>query len=295
MYKKMLASNLTLPRSDTLTEWYGYRRGTHAPVQDRLCFDAGGSFCFARFALADRVRRDEASAQTYYFNFSSQDLSFMATINGLTCNPSCTLTQPSNLSGTETFPGNQYSMVFSPMNIPGSISTPDDLFNVNTGVDTNGITYKANGVIFDVFQHGGEGTAGVEQVEVESDGGSSGGTLTYGLTSTPAPIPGSGLLSYLALGLGGLFFYRKRLWRAAPKGGRKGGLGLLCLTNFVWAALRWSHLSSINQRHDIRHFPKPFRHPGFHRGRDAKRFVNAAEIIKHREQSNGTGVIFQLL
>jgi len=31
--------------------------------------------------------------------------------------------------------------------------------------------------------------------------------------STPAPIPGSGLLSYLCLGLSGLLFYRKRLWR----------------------------------------------------------------------------------
>jgi hypothetical protein len=31
---------------------------------------------------------------------------------------------------------------------------------------------------------------------------------------TPAPIPGSGPLSYLAFGLGGLFINRKRLWRA---------------------------------------------------------------------------------
>jgi hypothetical protein len=35
------------------------------------------------------------------------------------------------------------------------------------------------------------------------------------MTLVPAPLPGSGPLSYLALGLGGLFCYRKRLWRAS--------------------------------------------------------------------------------
>jgi hypothetical protein len=40
---------------------------------------------------------------------------------------------------------------------------------------------------------------------------------------TPAPIPGAGLLSYLALGLGGLLINRKRIWRAARMVGRRAG------------------------------------------------------------------------
>jgi hypothetical protein len=39
--------------------------------------------------------------------------------------------------------------------------------------------------------------------------GSTGGIGTLSVTQTPAPLPGSGLLSYLALGFAGLFFQRK--------------------------------------------------------------------------------------
>jgi hypothetical protein len=39
-------------------------------------------------------------------------------------------------------------------------------------------------------------------------------TGTASVQAAPAPVPGSGPLSYLALGLGGLFINRKRLWRA---------------------------------------------------------------------------------
>jgi hypothetical protein len=47
-------------------------------------------------------------------------------------------------------------------------------------------------------------------------------------TSTPAPIPGSGPLSYLAFGLGGLFIKRKPLWRTARMAADK----------FVWEISR---------------------------------------------------------
>jgi hypothetical protein len=48
-----------------------------------------------------------------------------------------------------------------------------------------------------------------------SEGGPFTGSVgTLSLTQTPAPIPGAGLLSYLAFGFGGLFINRKRLWRA---------------------------------------------------------------------------------
>ena len=54
--------------------------------------------------------------------------------------------------------------------------------------------------------------SGVNGSVVESAGGNIyQGTSTVTPTLTPAPIPGSGLLSYLAFGFGGLFIYRKRL------------------------------------------------------------------------------------
>jgi len=40
------------------------------------------------------------------------------------------------------------------------------------------------------------------------------GSLNVSEEATPAPTPGSGVLSYLVLGVGALFINRKRLWRA---------------------------------------------------------------------------------
>ena len=135
----------------------------------------------------------------------------MAMINGLTCNPSCTLSQASNLSGTATIGGNPYAMSFSTN--PGSFS-PDNIFNVDTGVDTSGIGFTANGTIYDIYQEDQPGSAGVEPAVVLFNGGGSTGTLLYGNEATPAPVPGAGLLSYLLLGFAGLMFGLKRLgWK----------------------------------------------------------------------------------
>ena len=158
---------------------------------------------------------DRASAQSYYFDFTNGAsganlFSFIATISGVTCNPSCTLTTPSNLSGTENIGGNQYAMAFSTSGAFG----PDNVFNVNTGVDVSGLNYQANGVVYNVYQVGSAGTAGVESnVTIAYSGGNNPeGVLTYGQNAAPAPIPGSGLLSCIVLGLAGLMFRPKRLW-----------------------------------------------------------------------------------
>jgi hypothetical protein len=45
--------------------------------------------------------------------------------------------------------------------------------------------------------------------------------------TTPAPIPGSGPLSYLMFGFGGLFINRKRLWPAARTAAGKFGIANL--------------------------------------------------------------------
>jgi hypothetical protein len=92
---------------------------------------------------------------------------------------------------------------------------PDNVFNVNTGVDGLGIEYSANNDISNVFGPNGSGGSegGVNVIDVDGNTNEN-GTLTYG-QETPAPIPGAGLLSYLIFGFGGLFINRKRLWRAA--------------------------------------------------------------------------------
>jgi hypothetical protein len=84
---------------------------------------------------------------------------------------------------------------------------------------------------FDCNSNHDAAEAGVDDLGTQTTGGMN---VVYAscdrscpLGSTPAPIPGSGLLSYLMFGLGGLFINRKRVWRAARDGGRLGGLGLL--------------------------------------------------------------------
>jgi hypothetical protein len=65
---------------------------------------------------------------------------------------------------------------------------------------------------------------GTNESSIFPDGGGVyAGTATVTEQMTPAPIPGSGPLSYLAFGLGGLFINRKRLWRTARKAVRMTG------------------------------------------------------------------------
>jgi hypothetical protein len=161
---------------------------------------------------------DRASAQySYYFDFTATSspsgnlpYAFYATITSSTpCTP-CTLMSPSQLNGTELFGGNMYSI----QAYPGG---GDQKFSVTTGVGLDGLDYRdSNGdVYWEISQfESGPGSGGTESVSTQYGSIIEQGTLTYGVT-TPAPVPGSGPLSYLALGLGGLFIYRKRLWRAA--------------------------------------------------------------------------------
>jgi hypothetical protein len=167
---------------------------------------------------------DRASAQTsYYFDFSNEAsganaFSFMATIVDMTgsCSPSCTLngttvsltgiqTVGANLSGE--FPGcsTGCAMVFSTSN---NFSTADNVFSAITGIDIDGIDYSAGGKVYNIEAVAGS-NAGTEPVLVLTETNNQGGTLTYGLDLTPAPLPGAGPLSYLLLGFAGLVW----LWR----------------------------------------------------------------------------------
>ncbi len=154
-----------------------------------------------------------AAAQTYMFNFfngqtGSNLLSWDATISNVTCNPSCTL-GPGDISGTLDAGGTDYALAFSTSNYGG----PDNLFNINTGVDYNGIDLLANGVDYNVFEAGGPVNDSSEQVEVLGNGGlvDEFGTLTYSENAAPAPIAGGGLFSWLGLCVLGVAVWRKKL------------------------------------------------------------------------------------
>ena len=140
-----------------------------------------------------------ASAQTYDFSFTGSGVTIM---NGILV-----------LSG-------QYVISASGTLSGVSSSADDGTFQLDSSF--NSLYYNTSNnyhLEFDVITTPGGGVdtvdllSGVNASVVEAGGNPYNGTSV--VTSTPAPIPGSGPLSYLALGLGGLFINRKRLWRAA--------------------------------------------------------------------------------
>ena len=121
-------------------------------------------------------------------------------------------------------------MVFSPN---PSIFEPDDKFNLSTGITFGGIDYTAgtSGVVYNVAASEPDivGSGGSEQVSVTCSSTNcftANGALTYGQDASPAPVPGSGLLSYIALGFAGLLFVAKTLW-----GNTRGAMGRVADAN----------------------------------------------------------------
>jgi hypothetical protein len=141
-----------------------------------------------------------ASAQSYNFSFSSGSDSVIGSFL---------------VSGTTV------------TQIQGEVTWPDNLNGAGSFLSTNvnGSFQNTSGylIFFATPVSGGDNDA--IQIQVPPGQGTdqdfsngnyfTGNNLEPNSTPTPAPVPGSGPLSYLAVGLGGLFFYRKRLWRAA--------------------------------------------------------------------------------
>jgi hypothetical protein len=163
-----------------------------------------------------------ASAQTYDFSFKVQGVqgSALFVTNGSRgLITGSTLTFPSTVSGTlntsGTAPGAPgYGTT------PMLLSTSSQPYFPGPGAD-DPVFLMSNGEYDFLSQN---------TLYVESSPGiaaySAFGLTNQSLTErTPAPVPGSGLLSYLMFGLGALFINRKRLWRAARMAsfGYRGG------------------------------------------------------------------------
>jgi hypothetical protein len=177
-----------------------------------------------------------ASAQTYSFDYSGSSggntINWTADITGLTCSPTCTLTSSSQLTnGTITIvtPGlspDSFVMSFNPAD--SAFGPIDNLINVNSGVDGEGLDFEAtiggNVVTFNVSDSTGtnpaNGSGGVETGVFVVNNGSiyspntqdgdvssfdAQGTLTISeQAGAPAPAVGGGVWSWLALGAAGL-------------------------------------------------------------------------------------------
>src|SRR4051812_28715718 len=55
------------------------------------------------------------------------------------------------------------------------------------------------------------------------------------------------------------------------------------------------HLQVIDQPDDIFHRPQPIRHASGHRGSDAKRLMDADEVVEHEVERQRVVVVFELL
>jgi hypothetical protein len=144
-----------------------------------------------------------ASAQTYDFSFSSAtdsvSGSFFVTGTAVT-NLQGTVTWPENPSGAGTF-------LFATAN--GQFNSLSD-FSIAKGGDVS-----PGGDLDEVILSSSGGNSGEEQ-DFTSGNVFFGHNLVVSEQAplTPAPVPGSGPLSYLGFGLAGIVISRKRLWRA---------------------------------------------------------------------------------
>ena len=91
-------------------------------------------------------------------------------------------------------------------------------------LDGSGVGFSVSGGADEQAEYVGDGV-GPYLIGANINGGANviGYSENLSITQTPAPIPGAGLLSYLVLGLGGLFINRKRLWQAARMAAYKFG------------------------------------------------------------------------
>jgi len=148
-----------------------------------------------------------ALAQTYDFSFTAEGVqgsAVLVTNGSLGLISGTTLTFPAGVSGTLS------------SNAPGASTYGTMPMLMSTSAQPYFSNTPANDPVF--FMSNDEYDIVTPSTLFVEEGGPNYFAFPISnesLSSTPAPIPGTGVLSYLALGLGGLFFYRKRLWRAA--------------------------------------------------------------------------------
>jgi hypothetical protein len=176
-----------------------------------------------------------AMAQTYYdFSFNTNNsfspeagsIEFILSgqnVTGTVAGSGTGILSGGSLSTTNNYGGDgTVPMLSSTSNAPFFMQSGKNIVFIDTSSDE-----------FGFFET--EGSDYVEEVTAPGNGSYVGESIlsNESLTMTPAPIPGSGILSYLALGLGGLFFYRRRLWRAARMAiGKIGSAASLALRGY---------------------------------------------------------------
>jgi hypothetical protein len=113
-----------------------------------------------------------------------------------------------NITGTETSGSNQYAILFSST---ATFRSPDELLFYPTApfLDAHGIDYESNGVTYNVFTNGLPSSPRATLIDSAGDVYANNALYNFGPVPTPGPIPGSGLLSFVAFGLAGLFYWVK--------------------------------------------------------------------------------------
>jgi hypothetical protein len=219
-----------------------------------------------------------ASAQTYDFSFSSStdsvSGSFFVTGTNVT-NLQGKIIWPENPSGAGTF-------LFA--TATGQFNNPGDFSIAHTG------DVSPSGDLDEVILNSSGGNSGEEFDSTTSEvffGHNL--VVTEQAPSTPAPVPGSGPLSYLALGFAGLFISRKRLWRAAAMRPRSSARHESCKARaFCWRV-------GVHRLHDIRPVHNRLGQSRSHRRRNPKRSVDTKKIIPDRPNRDHMRVVLEFL
>jgi hypothetical protein len=179
------------------------------------------SILFVGIALAAQLGLGgirQAAAQVYDFSFNYDTGFFTGTFVTTKSGSNYTVT---GITGA-TLNGTNYPMLYV-VSTNAAYNSPDNLIVNggtldNYGVDFNTVPSAPTPTEeFNIYAPNSTEQTDLFNGDVNGqDTVNNTGPLVIGAPqTTPAPIPGAGSLSYLALSLGGLFIYRKRLWRVA--------------------------------------------------------------------------------
>jgi hypothetical protein len=153
----------------------------------------------AMAAIYDFSFNSSLGAGSIELDLSGQNVTGAGSGTGILAGGSLSTSPANNAHNWGTLP-----LVLSTSNAPFfSENTPNFVF-IDTSSDQFAFGSNTTGDAVEEYTPGADGTFFASSY-----------LSNESMTQTPAPLPGSGPLSYLALGVGGLFFYRKRLWRAS--------------------------------------------------------------------------------